>query len=75
MINPLKNKDITKREIFEFLKVKLKKEREQALRNITSEKSFEATDWSKYLAHQLGFLKCVEELDSLIPDPEPINDN
>lgn len=69
MINTLKDKDITKKEIFEFLKVKLKKEKEQAIRNITSEKSFEAASWDKYLAHQLGFLKCIEELDKLIPDP------
>jgi hypothetical protein len=75
MINSLKDKDITKREIFEFLKLKLKKEKEQAIRNITSEKSFESASWDKYLAHQLGFLKCIEELDNLIPDPEKLNDN
>lgn len=72
MINSLKDKDITKREIFEFLKLKLRKEKDQAIRNITSEKSFENASWDKYLAHQLGFLKCLEELDNLIPDPETI---
>lgn len=72
MINILKEKDISKKDIFEFLKVKLKKDKEQLIRNITSEKSFEAADWSKYLAHQLGSLKYLEELDNLIPDPETI---
>ena len=72
MINKLKEKNITKKEIYEFLKLKLKKDKELLIRNITSEKSFEAAEWSKYLAHQLGSLKYLEELDSLIPDPETI---
>lgn len=72
MINKLKEEDITKRGIFEFLKLKLRKDKEQFLRNITSEESFDKAEWSKYLAHQLGCLKYLEELDKLIPDPETI---
>lgn len=72
MINKLKEDNITRRDIFEFLKLKLRKDKEQLLRNITSEKSFENADWSKYLAHQLGCLKYLEELDNLIPDPETL---
>lgn len=74
MINNLKQKDITKREILQTLKDKLKKEKEQSLRNILSEKSFEMPEWSKYLAHQLGYLAALEELDNFVPDPESIND-
>ena len=74
MINNLKQKDITKREILQTLKDKLKKEKEQSLRNILSEKSFEMAEWSKYLAHQLGYLAALEELDKFVPDPESIND-
>lgn len=72
MINILKEKDISKKDIFEFLKLKLRKDKEQLIRNITSEKSFETADWSKYLAHQLGSLKYLEELDNIIPDPETL---
>lgn len=74
MINKLKEKNITKKEVYEFLKLKLKKDKELFIRNITSEKAFEAAEWSKYLAHQLGSLKYLEELDNLIPDPETINE-
>lgn len=74
MINKLKDKNITKKEVYEFIKLKLKKDKELLLRNITSEKAFEAADWSKYLAHQLGSLKYLEELDNLIPDPESIKE-
>lgn len=74
MINNLKQKDITKREILQTLKDKLKKEKEQSLRNILSEKSFEMAEWSKYLAHQLGYMAALEELDKFVPDPETLND-
>lgn len=74
MFNNLKQKDITKRELLQTLKDKLRKEKEQALRNILSEKSFEMADWSKYLAHQLGYMAALEELDKFVPDPDTIND-
>ena len=74
MINNLKQKDITKREVLQLIKNKLKKEKEQSLRNILSEKSFEMAEWSKYLAHQLGYMAALEELDRFVPDPETIND-
>lgn len=74
MFNNLKQKDITKRELLQTLKDKLRKEKEQALRNILSEKSFEMAEWSKYLAHQLGYMAALEELDKFVPDPDTIND-
>lgn len=74
MINNLKQKDITKREVLQLIKNKLKKEKEQSLRNILSEKSFEMAEWSKYLAHQLGYMAALEELDKFVPDPETLND-
>ena len=67
-------KDLTKKELVEFVKKKLQKEKEQHLRSILSEKSFENADWSKYLAHQLGYLAAIEELDKFVPDPETINE-
>ena len=74
MINILKEKSISKRQLLELIKAKIKKEKEQKLRNILSEKSFEASSWDKYLAHQLGFLAALEELDKFVPDPEKLND-
>jgi len=74
MINNLKDKSITKRQLLEIIKEKIKKEKEQKLRNILSEKAFEAASWDKYLAHQLGFLAALEELDKFIPDPVNIDD-
>ena len=74
MINNLRQKDITKRELLQTLKDKLRKEKEQSIRNIMSEKSFEMVEWSKYLAHQLGYLAALEELDKFVPDPETLND-
>lgn len=70
MINNIKSKDITKREVLELIKTKLRKEKELHLRNIMSEKSFEAASWDKYLAHQLGYLAALDELDKFVPDPE-----
>lgn len=72
MINNLKDKEITKREVLELIKLKLKKEKEEHLRKVLSEKSFENVDWSKYLAYQLGFLAAIEELDKFVPDAEDI---
>lgn len=74
MYNNLKEKSITKKDLLTTIKKKLQKEKEQHLRNILSEKSFEASDWSKYLAHQLGYLAAIEELDKFVPDPETINE-
>lgn len=74
MINNLTDKSITKKEMLTLIKKKLQKDREQKLRNILSEKSFEHTDWSKYLAHQLGYLAAIEELDKFLPDLETINE-
>lgn len=74
MINNLKDKTITKRQAYEWLKTWLKKEKEQKLRNMISEDSFEKVSWDKYLAHQLGFYAALEELDKLIPDPTDLND-
>jgi hypothetical protein len=73
MIKNINNKDITKKETLEIIKTKIKKSKELHLRSILSEKSFENAEWSKYLAHQLGFLAALEELDNFIPDPETIN--
>lgn len=73
MIKNFKDKDISKREIVELIKTKIKKSKELHLRNIMSEKAFENAEWSKYLAHQLGFLAALEELDNFIPDPENLN--
>lgn len=70
MINNLKDKEITKREVLETIKLKLKKEKEEHLRKALSEKSFEMPDWSKYLAYQLGCIAILEELDKFVPDPE-----
>ena len=74
MYNNLKEKSITKKDLLALIKKKLQKEKEQHLRNILSEKSFEQVDWSKYLAHQLGYLAAIEELDKFVPDPETINE-
>lgn len=74
MIKNLNDKSISKRKAIENIKEWLRKEREQALRKALSEESFEAADWSKYLAYQLGFLKAIEKLDNFIPDPETINE-
>lgn len=68
LIDPI----LSKRQVFEIIKEKLKKEKELHLRNILSEKAFEAASWDKYLAHQLGFLAAIEELDKFIPDPEKL---
>lgn len=73
MIKNINDKNITKKETLEIIKTKIKKSKELHLRNILSEKSFENAEWSKYLAHQLGFLAALEELDNFIPDPENIN--
>ena len=74
MVKNLKSQEISKRELLETIKEWLKKEKEQALRKALSEESFEAADWSKYLAYQLGFIKAIEKLDNFIPDPEHINE-
>jgi hypothetical protein len=71
MINTLTDVKLTRREVLEVIKEKLQKEEEQKRRNITSEKSFEMPSWDKYIAHQLGYLKCLEDLNKFIPDPEP----
>lgn len=73
MLKNFKSKDITKKEVIELIKTKIKKSKELHLRNITSEEAFEKAEWSKYLAHQLGFVAALEELDNFIPDPETIN--
>jgi hypothetical protein len=73
MIKNINDKSISKRQAIENIKEWLKKEKELALRKVLSEESFEATDWSKYLAYQLGFIKALEKLDNFIPDPENIN--
>jgi len=72
MINDLKEKELTKKDILIRIKDKLRREKEEHLRKVLSEKSFEVADWSKYLAYQLGFLAAIEELDKFIPDPETI---
>lgn len=72
MINNLKESSITKKELLEGIKKKIKKEKEQVLRNILSKDSFELASWDKYLAHQLGFMSALEELDRFVPDPENI---
>jgi len=72
MINDLKEKEITKKDLLIRIKDKLRREKEEHLRKVLSEKSFEVADWSKYLAYQLGFLAAIEELDRFIPDPETI---
>lgn len=72
MINNLKDNSITKKEVLSLIKEKLRKEKEEHLRKVLSEKSFEAVEWSKYLAYQLGFLAAIEELDKFVPDSESI---
>lgn len=72
MIKDLDKKEISKRELVEKIKFKLRKEKEEHLRKTLSEKSFEMPDWSKYLAYQLGYIAALEELDRFIPDPESI---
>ena len=72
MINDLKEKEVTKKQVVEKLKLKIKKEKEEHLRKALSEKSFEMADWSKYLAYQLGFIAALEELDKFLPDPETL---
>ena len=72
MINDLKEKEITKKDLLIRIKDKLRREKEEHLRKVLSEKSFEVADWSKYLAYQLGFLAAIEELDKFVPDPETI---
>lgn len=72
MIKDLDKKEITKRELLEKIKDKIKKEKELHLRKTLSEKSFEMPDWSKYLAYQLGFIAALEELDNFLPDPETL---
>ena len=72
MINDLKEKELTKKDLLIRLKDKLRREKVEHLRKVLSEKSFEVADWSKYLAYQLGFLAAIEELDRFIPDPETI---
>ena len=72
MIKDLGNKGISKRELIEKIKDKIKKEKELHLRKALSEKSFEMPDWSKYLAYQLGCIAILEELDNFLPDPESI---
>ena len=72
MINDLKEKEITKKDLLIRIKDKLRREKEEHLRKVLSEKSFEVADWSKYLAYQLGFLAAIEELDKFTPDPETI---
>lgn len=74
MIKNIKEKNISKRETLELIKTKIRKTKELHLRNILSEDSFEKPEWSKYLAHQLGFLAALEELDNFVPDPENINE-
>lgn len=73
MIKDLDKKEITKRELLEKIKDKIKREKELRLRKTLSEKSFEMPDWSKYLAYQLGFIAALEELDNFVPDPESLN--
>lgn len=72
MIKDLDKKEITKRELLEKIKDKIKREKELRLRKTLSEKSFEMPDWSKYLAYQLGFIAALEELDNFLPDPETL---
>ena len=72
MINDLKEKEITKKDLLIRIKDKLRREKEEHLRKVLSEKSFEVADWSKYLAYQLGFLAAIEELDRFVPDPDTI---
>jgi len=72
MINDLKEAGVTKKDLLIRLKDKLRREKEEHLRKVLSEKSFEVADWSKYLAYQLGFLAAIEELDKFVPDPESI---
>ena len=72
MINDLKEAGVTKKDLLIRIKDKLRREKEEHLRKVLSEKSFEVADWSKYLAYQLGFLAAIEELDKFVPDPETI---
>ena len=72
MINDLKEKELTKKDLLIRIKDKLRREKEEHLRKVLSEKSFEVADWSKYLAYQLGFLAAIEELDKFVPDPDTI---
>ena len=74
MIKNLNDKTISKRKAIELIKEWLEKEKDLSYRKIISEESFEAADWSKYLAYQLGFLKALEKLDKFIPDPETFNE-
>ena len=72
MINDLKEKELTKKQVVEKIKDKIKREKDLHLRKILSKDSFEVADWSKYLAYQLGYMAALEELDSFVPDPESI---
>jgi len=74
MIKNLSDTTLTKRDMLEILKEKLKQEKELHLRSILSEDSFDKPEWSKYLAYQLGFLAAIEKLDKFIPDPVNINE-
>ena len=72
MINDLKEAGVTKKDLLIRLKDKLRREKEEHLRKVLSEKSFEVADWSKYLAYQLGFLAAIEELDKFVPSPDDV---
>ena len=74
MIKNLSDTTLTKRDMLEILKEKLKQEKELHLRSVLSEDSFDKPEWSKYLAYQLGFLAAIEKLDKFVPDPGAHNE-
>jgi hypothetical protein len=69
MIKNINDNTISKYDALKIIKEKIKKEKELRYRNMLSEKSFERPNWDNYLAHQLGQLAGLEELDKFIPDP------
>lgn len=76
MINILKDKrrkELTKKDIYDFLRQYCREEIELSNRKSTSEDSFEKPAWSEYQAYQLGIQKAFNKLLEIIPDQEPSN--
>ena len=69
----LKEKTLTKQQVFEELRNWLEEQVSVSLRKCRSEESFKGSNWSELMAFQLGYQKLAVKLLELIPDRE-IND-
>ena len=67
-LSKLKNKELTKSQVFSLLKEYLSEQVELAQRKAVNEDNFSLPSWSEFQAYQMGSIKAYQKFLSIIPD-------